>query len=392
MTSTPPPLTLEMLAGRLDALEQANAQLERENQQLRARVARIDGGEGRSTALQGHERMSRRWMLRRAAQATAATVVAGALLQREIPEADADHASGTLIIASVDTHHVRSENKSDFLAINAINNSGSWPTIAAANSGSSRGIEGWSGGGTGIRGTGRIGVHGKSELAGYGAVYGENTASEGYGVVADAEGTDSAAVLGRNPEGDAIRGEGKVGVHGVSSVGHGVVGDGAGSGMAGVLGRHSLGLGVVGTGVTGVKGEGQTGVMGVSGIANGTGVLGFHSSGEGHGVSGNSVGTTFAGLYGYNHAGDAVRGEGKTGVRGISPNSCGVFGAGGTGYGGIFSGTRSQLRLTPTGRIGRPTTGYHQIGELYLDKVGSLFICSVAGTPGTWRRVSSTNT
>jgi hypothetical protein len=65
-------------------------------------------------------------------------------------------------------------------------------------------------------------------------------------------------------------------------------------------------------------------------------------------------------------------------------------GQGGTGYGGTFRGSRAQIRLIPTARTGKPTSGNHQIGELYLDKSGVLFVCTVAGTPGTWRRVNTT--
>jgi len=111
-------------------------------------------------------------------------------------------------------------------------------------------------------------------------------------------------------------------------------------------------------------------------------------AGEGYGVVGDAAGTSGAGVLGRHTLGTGVHGEGKTGLRGVSPNGAGVFGEGGSGYGGVFKGVRAQVRLTPTGRIGKPTTGAHQVGELYLDKVGTLFICTVTGTPGTWKKVT----
>jgi hypothetical protein len=65
-------------------------------------------------------------------------------------------------------------------------------------------------------------------------------------------------------------------------------------------------------------------------------------------------------------------------------------GAGGAGYGGSFVGGQAQIRLVPRSTTGKPTAGAHKVGELYLDKVGGLYICTVAGTPGTWRKVSTT--
>ena len=38
----------------------------------------------------------------------------------------------------------------------------------------------------------------------------------------------------------------------------------------------------------------------------------------------------------------------------------------------------------------RRTTGGHQQGELFLDTTAQLFICTVSGTPGTWRKVTTT--
>ena len=59
------------------------------------------------------------------------------------------------------------------------------------------------------------------------------------------------------------------------------------------------------------------------------------------------------------------------------------------GYGSVFSGGKAQLRLFAGSTSGRPT-GSHKRGEIYMDSNGALFVCVRGGTPGTWRKVSTT--
>jgi hypothetical protein len=68
----------------------------------------------------------------------------------------------------------------------------------------------------------------------------------------------------------------------------------------------------------------------------------------------------------------------------------GVLGRNGAGYGGQFEGGLAQLKLTPKGTAGKPTSGAHTKGEIYLDSAGTLFVCTANGTPGTWRTVTTT--
>jgi hypothetical protein len=56
-------------------------------------------------------------------------------------------------------------------------------------------------------------------------------------------------------------------------------------------------------------------------------------------------------------------------------------------YGGQFQGTSAQLHLRPGTSVGRPTTGEHEKGEIFIDRDATLFVCVADGTPGTWRRI-----
>jgi hypothetical protein len=184
--------------------------------------------------------------------------------------------------------------------------------------------------GYGVRGEGPIGVSGTSSTGGHAAVFGEHTGA-GVGVLGDVakDGVGTAGVLGRHkgPDGTGVRGEGKTGV----------VGEGTFIGVRG----HS-------NGQTGIKGEG--------------GPIGVLGQGKVVGVSGICT--------------DSAAGISGPGVRGVG------------NYGGQFQGMSAQLHLRPvTGVVGRPTTGQHKKGEIFLDQEGTLFVCVADGTPGTWRRV-----
>ena len=259
----------------------------------------------------------------------------------------------------------------------------------------------------GVRGLGKTGVWGSSSATGYSGVYGQHTGSAGYGVVGDGKGTRTAGVLGRNKDGAfgyGVQGEGSTGVYGTSNVG------GAGTGVKGentstIAGYGVYGVTQVGTGVfgfsrtdgpgveglastgseagvlgrnrsggTGVKGEGQTGVWGA-------GPIGVRGDGEVFGVRGESTQAGTSGIYGRNDSGIGAQGNGKTGVLGISS---------GGGYGGQFEGGKAQLMLKPAGTLGKPTTGTHTKGEIYMDKAGALFVCTAGDgtTVGTWKKVN----
>jgi hypothetical protein len=130
----------------------------------------------------------------------------------------------------------------------------------------------------------------------------------------------------------------------------------------------------------GVEGEGLAGVVGKSSTTGFEGVYGQHTGSLGFGVVGDGTGAAGAGILGRNSGGDGVQGEGANGVHGKATG----------GYGGLFEGGKAQLRITPKGTAGRPTTGAHSKGELYMDSAAALFVCTASGTPGKWRKVTTT--
>jgi hypothetical protein len=162
--------------------------------------------------------------------------------------------------------------------------------------------------------------------------------------------------------------DGAVGVKGDVSTdvasGYGVVGYGKGNDYSGVYGNN-------GYGGYGVDGEGATGVYGHTPNDGSTGVYGKHEGATGYGVTGQGTGTG-AGVLGSNASGAGVEANQSL-------------------YGGKFDGSRAPLVLVPKGTKGRPTSGKHQKGEIYLDSVGALFVCTKGGTPGTWRHVTTTS-
>jgi hypothetical protein len=139
----------------------------------------------------------------------------------------------------------------------------------------------------------------------------------------------------------------------------------------GVQGESLNGFGVFGTGVTGVFGHTDD--------SDHSGVYGQHTGSLGYGIIGDGKGATGAGALGRNGSGSGVRGEGNNGVHGKATG----------GYGGLLEGGKAQLRLVPKGTTGKPT-GAHTKGEIYMDSAAALFVCTKGGTPGTWRKVTTT--
>jgi hypothetical protein len=184
-------------------------------------------------------------------------------------------------------------------------------------------------------------------------------------------------------------GEGN-GVIGISSQDDGVRGEALAVGKSGVFGFNTADTSEQAFGVSGTcKSTNPTsaGVFGFADSANGVG----GNSDNGNGVSGHSA--LNDGVSGVSDA------NGKSGVFGFNTNPSGaVFGVSGAvnsadgagvngfsdlGYGGHLRGGRAPLHLEPANTPGRPTTGDHQRGELFVDSNGDLFYCRIVERPAT---------
>lgn len=82
--------------------------------------------------------------------------------------------------------------------------------------------------------------------------------------------------------------------------------------------------------------------------------------------------------------------SGAIGIKAESTTGAGIglLGVCNTGYGLVASGGVAPLQLEPSADAGAPTTGPHQRGELYVDNAGSLYLCTVSNTPGTWTKLN----
>ncbi len=341
---------LETQARRLETLERENGRMSSQNAELRHKVATLEAtleGSGgashrteepvREPSLPAEEegRMSRRRLLGRAGAAAAGLVVAGALTQRDIREARA---------AEPLVNHINTANRG---AIEGVNDSGGGFGLLGQSAGI--GVYGASSGSPGVRGrsTKWYGVVGSGII----------------GVVGGSDTSGNPGVLGKNATGTGVRGVGETGVVGEGK--NGVYGESSTPGeWAAVVGRNTAqGVGVHGESLTGygVRGVGTVGVHGRSSQANWSSVWGEHS-GAGYGVSGTANG----------------------------PSTAGVLGRNPSGYGGQFEGGKAQLMLKPGGSAGKPTTGTHTKGEIYMDKAGALFVCTAGDgtTVGTWKKVN----
>jgi hypothetical protein len=299
--------------------------------------------------------VSRRALLSKAGAAAVAAVAAGALLPRR---ASASHFSDDYFAADLINCHevfagppqsgfsaaVIAELTSDDKAGVKGNNHGSGQGVLGLNEGAGPAVEGQANGtglasGTGVKGTGRYGVWGESNQAGFYGVTGRNTRTDGTGV--RGVGT-KRGVLGESTNNIGVEGRGKNGVYGESST----------PGQNGVWGQHTN----QGAGVSGV---GRVGVIGFSHEDGWNAVWGRHTT-NGRGV-----------------AGDSAQGTG-------------VYGESTRGYGGQFKGGKAQLRLIPGSVAGKPTSGTHTKGEVYMDSKGTLFVCTAGDgtTVGTWKKVN----
>jgi hypothetical protein len=190
----------------------------------------------------------------------------------------------------------------------------------------------------------------------------------------------------------------------LTSGGVGLAGGTTEHGQSGVEGQDLTSASPYGVGVTGTS-TGGTGVAGNTGAAGAYGVIGvgvgfsgqgfapgggvWGDSSTGVGVLGTSSGDN--GVFGVTDAAQAI-GVAGTDVGGhdLSTGGFGVTGFSEHGIGGRFGGGLSSLLLSPSDAFGPPTAAFaHSEGEIYIDENVAIFICTVAGSPGTWREVTA---
>ncbi len=55
-----------------------------------------------------------------------------------------------------------------------------------------------------------------------------------------------------------------------------------------------------------------------------------------------------------------------------------------------LEGGKAQLKLKPAASAGKPATGTHTKGEIYMDSTEALFVCTAGDgtTVGTWKKVA----
>jgi hypothetical protein len=139
----------------------------------------------------------------------------------------------------------------------------------------------------------------------------------------------------------------------------------------------------------GVYGEadGSNDSRGVSGFSDrGNGVYG--ASNQGYAVYATSGGVGLLSIS-TSTTSEAIRTQNQGGSPSI-PGGIGISADSVYGLGSQFSGGLAPLRLVPAASgTGAPSKGAHKLGELYVDSAGSLFYCTVAGSPGTWVNLSS---
>lgn len=124
-------------------------------------------------------------------------------------------------------------------------------------------------------------------------------------------------------------------------------------------------------------------------------MTGTHTGSTGWGVLGRTQGTS--NLVGTTRAGVVGDTNGAVGVLGASTINSGVAGMSLTGAGGYFKspagiGVRAQglvpLWLEAGPGQGAPDSGTHQVGEVVVDSVGDVFVCTTGGSSPTWKKVS----
>jgi hypothetical protein len=87
-------------------------------------------------------------------------------------------------------------------------------------------------------------------------------------------------------------------------------------------------------------------------------------------------------VYGYTETGSF----GVVGVNVSSTAAAGVYGFanGAAGVGVQAQGNRAPIYLVPAGAAGPPSANLHNKGDVWVDSLGVVWVCTTTGTPGTF--------
>jgi uncharacterized coiled-coil protein SlyX len=103
-----------------------------------------------------------------------------------------------------------------------------------------------------------------------------------------------------------------------------------------------------------------------------------------------NLGSFRTAILGFTSGSDTSSGSpARVGVMGlVDQNGYGIYGASPNGIGGAFAGGAAQLRLVPGATAGPPPGSAHQMGELYLDSQGDLYLCTLGGANPRWTKLN----
>ena len=122
--------------------------------------------------------------------------------------------------------------------------------------------------------------------------------------------------------------------------------------------------------------SGFAGVVGEATAAGAAGVLGLTAAVNSIGVQGQSTGNIGVAVQGQSFGTNSIGGSFLGVTAGVTSSST-------TGLGGSFSGGLAALKVASSNPAPRARANAHARGEIDTDTNGDLWLCTVAGSPGT---------
>ncbi len=133
------------------------------------------------------------------------------------------------------------------------------------------------------------------------------------------------------------------------------------------------------------------GVLGYSSVDSGTAVYGRSTGNAAYAVQAIASGSGSAGVYASGNIGAWAHGVSQAVHAEAGSGGTAVYTTGGT-RGLLVNGATYPLAIPPNGAGTSAPASAANIGDVYVDSLGTLYHCVAAGTPGTWRRLSGPGT